>query len=500
MKKIILLAVVFLFLPMRVQADRPLLDAVLVIDVSNSMRGSDPNRLAQEAMKLFIDMLGTNNDRVGIVAYAGEVKAYLPLTLLDSPAAQATLRDFIDNLYYAGWTDHSTGITKAIQLLFDTENEANNTPLLLLLTDGNTVISPNSPRTYAQAREKLQAKVYYAANTLLPIYTIGLNHDGTLNRFYIEHIAAATNARAFETTGPEALPGIITEILTQRLLLTPADEHQLTADGEKQWVTVSVPPGYVQEAHILVFSMLPLAEITLINPYGEETQWNERVSLSQSSAYSLIILTEPTPGDWRLGKRGIDGDNVWVRVFLSEAIQAEPVIPTLAPPPEDIPPEDTPSEDATFENITNEIFYPEEETAALFPWPGLAIIAAALFALSIFLRLRKKNRVFTGRLTIEANHHTPQHINLIQYGKRTTLNTLLNTHALPQLSNIILTPAPTTPAHRPQLLLTCKNPHLTFRKDFTEIGAKKGLIINPGEKLYIHLPEPASVIKLDYAA
>ncbi|MCL2187917.1 MAG: VWA domain-containing protein [Defluviitaleaceae bacterium] len=215
MRYIFLLALLLL-MPISVGAARPPIDAVLVLDVSNSMRNSDPERLAQEAMGLFINMLGKTGDRVGVVAYAGRVTDYLPLMPIYQAEDIAQLQAFINNLGYAGWTDHTQGLDKAFNLLSaDSYNER--IPLVILLTDGNTEIPPNAARTLSDVYEDLERILAYAVHLGSPIHTIGLNHNGMLNHAYIKNIANITGGRTFETTTAEDLARIMEEILTFQL-------------------------------------------------------------------------------------------------------------------------------------------------------------------------------------------------------------------------------------------------------------------------------------------
>lgn len=61
------------------------IDAVLVIDVSNSMKTSDSNKVGNEAMKMFIDMLSAQGDKVGIIAYTDKVQREKALLEIKSP-------------------------------------------------------------------------------------------------------------------------------------------------------------------------------------------------------------------------------------------------------------------------------------------------------------------------------------------------------------------------------------------------------------------------------
>jgi Mg-chelatase subunit ChlD len=466
----------------QVQAERPPIDAVLVLDVSNSMRQSDPNRLAQEAMGLFINRLGLSGDRIGVVAYAGEVVGYFPMATLDNAETQAELLTFINATVHAGWTDHSLGLEKALQL-FQQDFSGERTPIILLLTDGNTEISPNAARTLADAQADLEKILDTAVHINLPIYTIGLNHNGMLNRAYIEKIAQSTGARSFETMNAEGLPDIVNEILANYLSLTTAEEHRLLADGEIQWTAIEIPNAYISEAHIMVFSALPLSEVTLRNPHGYAVAWNENVVFSQSWTYSLIILTDPMAGVWTLGTQGIAGEAIRLTLFYREGEPPPPILieinkmrPVQAP-------------------TSVKIFFPDE---ASYTWTIILIggIAMIIF-MFILLLARKRSRVFTGRLILETNGQ-PQLYNLIPYGKRTTFHALLGGST--KLAKIILTPSPTAPSHKPQLLLTCKYPSFTFRKDFHEYDAKKGLNISPGSEVTIQLPDDSPNIHMKYVA
>ena len=80
------------------QAQTSGIDAVLVADVSNSMNTSDRDKISNEAMKMFIDMLPTTGDKVGIVAYTDQVEREKAMLEIQSDADKSNLKDFIDEL------------------------------------------------------------------------------------------------------------------------------------------------------------------------------------------------------------------------------------------------------------------------------------------------------------------------------------------------------------------------------------------------------------------
>ncbi len=107
-------------------------DAVLVVDVSNSMNTSDPGKIGNEAMKMFIDMLSTQNDKVGIVAYTDVVQREKALLNITSEADKQELKSFIDGLNRGAYTDTSVGVKEAIRILQDGKT-AGHAPMIVML-------------------------------------------------------------------------------------------------------------------------------------------------------------------------------------------------------------------------------------------------------------------------------------------------------------------------------------------------------------------------------
>jgi Mg-chelatase subunit ChlD len=80
MKKFFFFILILQFTYLTTYAEELLpIDAVLVLDVSRSMATADPDRISRDAMHLFIEKLSEERDRVGIVAYAGNVERSIEL-------------------------------------------------------------------------------------------------------------------------------------------------------------------------------------------------------------------------------------------------------------------------------------------------------------------------------------------------------------------------------------------------------------------------------------
>lgn len=111
-------------------------DIIICLDVSNSMKAEDfrPNRLekAKQAIEKLIDKL--NNDRLGIIVFAGEAFVQLPITT-DYAAAKL----FLENIDCDVVATQGTVISSAIELAensFGTEEGKNKA--IIVISDGES--------------------------------------------------------------------------------------------------------------------------------------------------------------------------------------------------------------------------------------------------------------------------------------------------------------------------------------------------------------------------
>ena len=329
-KKIIssVVLIVFLFCGMvssRTYAENPLnstsrIEGVLVFDVSNSMLTSDPSKISNEAMKMFIDMSSIKGDKIGAIAYADEVIREKALVAIRSEQDKKDLKDYIDSVGRYPFTDISAGVKEAVKVL-DASHEKGYSPLIVLLADGNNDVNETKGKTVTKADEDLSAAVADAKAKGYPIYTIGLNADGKLNKDVLNNIAASTKGKFFETSTADALPRILSEIFADHLKLKIVPVDSLIANGEFQDIKINVPNQNVLEANISLISSQPV-EVKLVDPTGAERAVpSENIVLSRSNTYSMIKLTKPSQGDWTLKVKGIPQDKIDINLVFNYDLQ-----------------------------------------------------------------------------------------------------------------------------------------------------------------------------------
>ncbi|WP_232381021.1 vWA domain-containing protein [Paenibacillus tianjinensis] len=292
------------------------IDAVLLIDVSNSMNKSDKNNIAGEAMKMFIDMLSAQGDKVGIVAYTDKVQREKALLQIGSAGDKQDLKDFIDGLDRGPYTDIAVGVEEAVKVL-ENGSDPGHEPMIVMLADGNNDLNESGSRTQSQSDQELSAAVEAAKQKGYPIYTIGLNADGKLNKSILSGLSDETGGKAFTTDSADDLPQILSEIFASHLKLKVVPVQSITANGSYQDVTVNVPNSSVLEANISIMSSQPVTA-KLTDPSGKEVAIpSDDVLLSKSSSYSLIKLLSPEQGDWKLQVKGVPKDKIDINLVFN---------------------------------------------------------------------------------------------------------------------------------------------------------------------------------------
>jgi Ca-activated chloride channel family protein len=195
------------------------IDIVLALDISSSMLAEDltPNRL-EAAKTVAADFVaGRRNDRIGLVAFAGQAFTQAPLTL-DYSVVTTLLGELQSGMIVDG-TAVGMGLSTAVKRL---EASQAASKVVILLTDGRSNVGEIGPVTAGQMAQALGIRVY----------TIGAGARGTARipvddplrgRVYatvqvdvdeptLQQIAETTGGRYFRATDTESLAEIWGEI------------------------------------------------------------------------------------------------------------------------------------------------------------------------------------------------------------------------------------------------------------------------------------------------
>ncbi|MCL2155287.1 MAG: VWA domain-containing protein [Leptospirales bacterium] len=142
------------------------LDIIITLDLSGSMSGEDfqPNRL-EAAKSVVLDFINKRqNDRIGLVVFAGNAYLQSPLTV-----DYDIIKEIISDIDFDSVDEDGTAIGDAIALSSSRLMDSNaKGKLILLITDGVNNRGEIDPETAAEA----------CADMNIKIYTVGIGKNG----------------------------------------------------------------------------------------------------------------------------------------------------------------------------------------------------------------------------------------------------------------------------------------------------------------------------------
>ncbi len=128
------------------------IEVMFALDISNSMLAEDvaPNRLdrAKQMLSKLIDKM--DDDKVGLVVFAGDAFVQLPITA-DYVSAKMFLQGIQPDLIKTQGTAIGSAITTCVRSFGDTESEASR--VIILITDGENH-EDDAKQAASQAKEK----------------------------------------------------------------------------------------------------------------------------------------------------------------------------------------------------------------------------------------------------------------------------------------------------------------------------------------------------------
>ncbi|WP_233899567.1 vWA domain-containing protein [Tenacibaculum piscium] len=223
------------------------IDIVMAIDVSASMLAKDlkPNRL-EALKKVAIEFVNSRpNDRIGIVAYAGESFTKTPITS-DKSIIKRTLSE-IKWGQLEGGTAIGMGLGSAVNRLKESNAKSK---VIILLTDGVNNAGFVDPKTATELAKGNNIKVYtigIGTNGMAPFPWAKdprtgeisfRNQQVEIDEKLLKHIAKQTDGKYFRATDNAKLKAIYSEI--DKLEKTKIEEFKYYNYTEKYRLLVLI--------------------------------------------------------------------------------------------------------------------------------------------------------------------------------------------------------------------------------------------------------------------
>jgi len=297
------------------------IDAILVIDTSGSMRYADPERITLEAATLFMDMMETTNSRIGIVGFSGALHSVMPLTPINEIGVRNQIRESISQFVYHGWTDIGLALQTAAEMILE-PSDTNNSPMILLFTDGRIELPPNQLNRTVEMSYQDAEWAIESVGSFTPIYTIGLNYDGSVNIDFLQDMAARTGATSSIIYDAALLPQLFNEIFASHIR-TSIVEMAVIEPVPDTYAEILIPieSPFVSEANIIMLSNQPITSVRLFDPSGREVVFdNETYTLTSANRFSMLKILTPMMGDWLLLIQGLPDDRITVNLIYNYTV------------------------------------------------------------------------------------------------------------------------------------------------------------------------------------
>ena len=215
------------------------IDIVMAMDLSGSMQAQDlkPNRL-QAAIDVATEFVaGRNNDKMGLVVFAGESFTQCPLTTDQS--VLINLFAAIPQIELEDGTAIGMGLSTAIARIKDSEAKSK---VIILLTDGENNTGSITPETAAEMAKAFGIRVYTIGvgtkgTAPFPVQTaFGMRYQQVpvnIDEDLLRKIADDTGGEYFRATDNEALKAVYSRI--DELEKTKIEKQEYSKKSEEYW-------------------------------------------------------------------------------------------------------------------------------------------------------------------------------------------------------------------------------------------------------------------------
>lgn len=267
--------------------------AVIVFDVSGSMRQSDPKRLSVAAAQLFGN-LSKPSDVVGLATFSDSATTLIPIDAPEAAGVREALQRKLTTLKFNGQTTDLASALAAGLAAFPEQDDAAHRRLVLLLTDGALDLGKNAEEKETAALTRIRESLipeYHRRNILL--YTIAFTDAA--DRKFLKDVAEASEGESHFIADAPALHQAFSQIFVGA---HDAQTFPIAAEG--------VPiDSSIKELSLVFAKSDPNERITLLTPGKRTVKANdtaEGVTWQSTAAYDLVHMEKPETGTWQIDR------------------------------------------------------------------------------------------------------------------------------------------------------------------------------------------------------
>lgn len=304
MRHLILLLISCLLLATTAQADelaRPLpADVRVIIDISGSMKKTDPQNLRKPAVDLIVRLL-PDHSKAGLWTFGQSVNMLVPHRVVDQPWRSEGAQK--------AKTINSVAMFTNIGAALESATEDYATPAkdyrrnIILLTDGVVDISKEAVVNLNERKRVLTELLPRLKASDYRIHTIALSSDA--DHELMKKLSIATDGIYEVADTADELMSTFLRIFDQAVPAerVPLDENGFLVDAS------------IQEFTALIFRRAEVPATIIIAPDGKEysgTDPKNNVNWYRTGKYDLITVQQPVAGQWKVKTEMAPGSRVTV--------------------------------------------------------------------------------------------------------------------------------------------------------------------------------------------
>ena len=294
-------------------------NVMMVLDASASMGYTDRGGYRFDAMKLFTNLMADEGNVLGGEVFSTGIDLPGKLSPVNGQREKDRIVDAMKNVQYpGGWTNIGGGLTDAVGVLKDRNQELDS--VIILLTDGITAMPDRALEEESYRLEDIAIKWLKENN--IPVYCVCLNAEGSSNISELERISEETDGKCVQIRQAKDLNNVFKDFY--KLIYGVKTRVDLSVDTvfpeEGSLETPFDVPGFaVEEVNIVIQGKT--TDIRLVQPSGREG-YADRHDYDSFTALK-ISGSDLVPGMWTLVTEGVPGDAIQIEVIYNNNLKAE---------------------------------------------------------------------------------------------------------------------------------------------------------------------------------
>lgn len=294
-------------------------NVMMVLDASASMGYTDRGGYRFDAMKLFTNLMADEGNVLGGEVFSTGIDLPGKLSPVNGQREKDKIVDAMKNVQYpGGWTNIGGGLTDAVGVLKDRNQELDS--VIILLTDGITAMPDRALEEESYRLEDIAIKWLKENN--IPVYCVCLNAEGSSNISELERISEETDGKCVQIRQAKDLNNVFKDFY--KLIYGVKTRVDLSVDTvfpeEGSLETPFDVPGFaVEEVNIVIQGKT--TDIRLVQPSGREG-YADRHDYDSFTALK-ISGSDLVPGMWTLVTEGVPGDAIQIEVIYNNNLKTE---------------------------------------------------------------------------------------------------------------------------------------------------------------------------------